>query len=152
MGRFIDQAYLIEVVGERALLDVLGARFAPGAAIDLSSAAVTTMVNRAILVAEGIAEGKLGRRFTEVEVAKLAADQSEVLRGAMTRIALYELAPGTMPRSEQLRADYDRACSCLKDIARREMTAGKTDPDRPAVTGESIDPMTAQKLNGWASL
>lgn len=145
MGVYIDQAYLTEVVGEQTLRIIISARLTTTGAWALTDAEVVAAISRAVASAEAIADSKLGRRFTADELAGL--EEEDVIKQAVARIAAYELAPSTMPRSEELRADRDRQCSLLKDIGKRECAAGRSDPDPPALTASNINTLEAAGLD-----
>lgn len=144
MGVYIDRDYLISVVSEQALRTVVSARRRQGTTFALTDVDVASEIDRAIVAAESVAEAKLGRRFTAAELAGL--HDEEAIREAIARIAIYKLAPSAMPRSEELRADHDRACGFLKDIGRREYSAGASDPDPPPVLSATVCTVTARGL------
>lgn len=129
MGQYIDVAYLQSVVGEQALRTIVSARLASGTSFALDDPEVEASIETAIVTAEATAEAKLGRRFNPGELDGL--QDEVVIREAIARIAAYKLAPSLMPRSDELRADNDRACSLLCAISKRELAAGRSDPDPP---------------------
>lgn len=154
MGVYIDLAYFREVVGDEALYDVLSHRVR-GAEIDLDDedSDAVKAISRAILVAEGEADAKLGRRFTAEQLASLdESGHSEFVKDAVCRIALYKLAPLALPISDEIKSAYDRACSTLKEIGKGELSAGRDDPHPPPKHSQTIDTVCERglaRLRSW---
>jgi len=144
MGVYIDRDYLRSVVSEQALRNVVSARRTRGTTFSLDDPDIVADIDTAIATAESIAESKLGRRFTAAELVGLHDEVA--IRQAVARIAIYQLAPSAMPRSEEIRADNDRACSFLKEIGKREYSAGASDPDPPPVLSATVQTVEAQGL------
>ena len=149
MGTYIDADYLREVVGDEALLDVLSHRFRGEIDLDDAESDVVAAINRAIAVAEGEADAKLGRRFTSAQLAGLDdAGHGEFVKDAVARIALYKLAPLALPISDEIKSAYDRACTTLKEIGKGELAAGRQDPHPPPQHTQVIDTLAERGLAG----
>lgn len=149
MGVYIDVDYLREVVGDETIYEVLGHRFR-GSEIDLAGPGELAAMNRAILVAEGEADAKLGRRFTASQLAGLDENgHGEAIKNAVARIALYQLAPLAQPMSEQIKSAYDRACKYLCEVGKGEIAAGRNDPHPPPSQTQAIDTAHARGIAGF---
>jgi len=144
VGQYIDAAYLQSVISEQSLRTIVSARLSTGTTFALDDPDPEAAIETAIATAESIAEAKLGRRFSPDELDGL--QDEVVIRQAIARIAAYQLAPSLMARSEELRADNDRACSTLCAIAKRELAAGRTDPDPPPSLSSLISTTQLQGL------
>ncbi len=145
MGAYITTEYLVEVCSEQAVKTVIAARITKGTTFALTDLDVVVQLDRAIASAESIAESKLGRRFSGAELDGL--QDEDVIRQCIARIAIYELAPSAMPRSEELRADRDRKCKHLVEIGKRLASAGRSDPDPPPNLSTNVCTLQLNGLN-----
>lgn len=153
MGVYIDADYLREVVGDETLFEVLRFRFRGEIDLDDPLSDEGKAITRAIAVAEGEADAKLGRRFTAAQLATLdTAGHGEAIKDAVARMALYKLAPLGLPISEEIKSAYDRACKSLKQIGEGSLAAGREDPDPPPVHTQVVDTAAARGLSGIGSI
>lgn len=152
MGQYIDVDYLISVISDQALRTIVSARLTPGTAFAYEDDDVAIAIDTAIATAESIAEAKLGRRFSPAELDALQEGDATAVKQAIARIAAYELAPSMMARSEELRADNDRACGFLRDIGKREYSAGRSDPDPPPKLSSLVPTTTLRGLSSLSNV
>lgn len=144
MANYIDIDYLAEVLGERALSKLLAER-REDSIVALDDAGNIAAMNRAIASAEGIADSKLGRRFSLVELEQLGQD--EAVRCAIARIAAYELAPSSMGRSEEMINDRKIQCAFLAEVGSGAAATGRADPSPPPDHSRTIHSVRARGLD-----
>jgi phage gp36-like protein len=142
---YIDVDFFVAVLGARAIQTLLDDRRDDGivAFDDVTNAAA---IERAIKSAEGIADAKLGRRFTLAELQVI--EQEDAVRSAVARIAAYELSSSAMGRSEQLVRDYEIQCKFLVAVGKGQYATGRSDPDPPPSHAELVKTASIRGLSG----
>lgn len=129
---------LVRSVGERQLLILLDHRLDDSSDLNLDNPTAQGALQQAIAAAQGIAESHLGQRFSPAQLA--AAGKSEAVRALVVDIAVYRLAPSTLPQTEEMQRRHSQALVDLKAIGKGLMSAGTADPSPAPAHAELVAP------------